>query len=118
MDLDICSKAFNFTPAQVTYQIQHAQAQYGGANIQSSRIMFPNGQIDPWQANGVLTAPNADEPVLMVEGASHHFWTHPSLPSDPAPVRAAREAIWTQVSFLCCFLRMPSLALTLTTVLF
>lgn len=59
--------------------------------------MFPNGQIDPWHANGVLTSPNADEPVLMVEGASHHFWTHPTLPTDPAPVREARETIWTQV---------------------
>lgn len=107
MDLDICSQAFGFTPAQVTYQIQHALAVYGGRNIQSSRIIFPNGQIDPWQANGVLTVPNADEPAFMVEGASHHFWTHPTLPTDPAPVRAARETIWNQVrdwsnSFLSC----------------
>jgi serine protease 16 len=100
VDLDICSQAFGFSPAQVTYQIQHALAIYGGSDIQATRIMFPNGQIDPWQANGVLSSPNEDEPVLMVEGASHHFWTHPTLPTDPAPVRAAREAIWTQVRCL------------------
>jgi hypothetical protein len=98
VDLDICSKAFGVAPKQVVYDIQHALAAYGGSNIQSSRIMFPNGQIDPWQANGVLSSPNADEPTLMVEGASHHFWTHPTLPTDPAPVREAREAIWNQVS--------------------
>ncbi len=98
VDLDLCQQAFGFSPAQVTYNIQHALAIYGGANIQATRIMYPNGQIDPWHANGVLTSPNADEPVLMVAGSSHHFWTHPSLPTDAAPINAARQAIWSQVS--------------------
>lgn len=39
VDLDICSKAFGFTPAQVTYQIQHALAIYGGANIQVTDLL-------------------------------------------------------------------------------
>ena len=98
VDFDVCQQAFGFSPEQVTYQIQHAKAIYGGNKIQGSRIMFTNGQIDPWRANGVAVSPNEEEPVLLVAGASHHFWTHPSLPTDSAPVNAARQAIWTQVS--------------------
>lgn len=98
VDLDICQQAFGFSPDQVTEQINFANTIYGGANIQSSRIMFTNGQIDPWRANGVSVSPNAEEPVLLVAGASHHFWTHPSLPTDAAPVNEARQVIWKQVS--------------------
>jgi serine protease 16 len=97
VDYDICLQAFGVTKQQVDYQIQHTNTVYGGSNIQGTRIMFPNGQIDPWQANGVLTPPNAQEPTLLVEGASHHFWTHPSLPTDPPAVRNARTKIWQQV---------------------
>jgi len=59
--------------------------------------MYTNGQIDPWRALGVSTPPNDSEPTLLVEGASHHFWTHPSLPTDSSEVNAARQAIWDQV---------------------
>ena len=78
-------------------QIAYANAMYGGSDIQATRIMYPNGEIDPWHALGVLSAPNAQEPVLMVEGASHHYWTHPSLPTDSDAVKDARKLIWGQV---------------------
>jgi hypothetical protein len=45
----------------------------------------------------VLEAPNSEEPTLWVVGASHHFWTHPSLPTDSAEVNKARQVIWAQV---------------------
>lgn len=97
IDYDICQQAFSVNSSTVDEQIQFANAQYGGSNIQATRIMYPNGQIDPWHALGVLTAPNAQEPTLMVEGASHHFWTHPSLPTDSEFVVQARQTIWDQV---------------------
>lgn len=97
VDMDICKQAFNITAAEVSKQVQYTNAMYGGLNFQSTRILFPNGQIDPWHALGILTPPNPQEPVLWVKGASHHFWTHPSLPTDSAEVNAAREVIWNQV---------------------
>ena len=62
------------------------------------RIMYPNGEIDPWHALGVLSSPNDGQPILWVPGASHHFWTHPSLPTDSAEVVSARNTIWKQVT--------------------
>ena len=100
VDLDICDKAFSISPAQVNQNIENANTRYGGSkNFQATRVMFPNGQVDPWKAGGVLVSPpgSVEEPVLMVAGASHHFWTHPSLPTDSVEVNAARQAIWSQI---------------------
>lgn len=97
IDYDICLEAFDITADEVDYQITYTNEVYGGSNIQGSRIMFPNGQIDPWHALGVLEEPNPREPVLWVRAASHHFWTHPSLPTDSVYVKAARVQIWNQV---------------------
>lgn len=96
-DYDMCANAFNVTAAQVDAQIAAANDMYGGANIQATRIMYPNGEIDPWRASGVNVSPNEDEPVLFVKGASHHFWTHPSEETDSDYINEARQAIWTQV---------------------
>jgi thymus-specific serine protease len=97
VDYDICLQAFGIPAANVDAQIAYTNQMYGGNRVQGSRIMYPNGEIDPWHALGVLESPNAQEPVLMVQGASHHYWTHPSLPTDSDFVKDARVAIWNQV---------------------
>ena len=99
---DQCEKAFGISPATVAANVNSSNAEYGSDNPGSSRVFFPNGQIDPWHGLGVLTAPThsypaGSDPVLMVAGASHHFWTHPSKPTDTAAIVAARETEWKQV---------------------
>jgi hypothetical protein len=96
-DYELCQVAFGIAASDIDYQINYANTMYGGSNIQSSRIFFVNGEIDPWHANSVLVSPNDQEPTLWVVGASHHFWTHPSKPTDSKEVVDARQAIWNQV---------------------
>jgi hypothetical protein len=96
-DLDLCESAFGIKSEDVYAQITNTQAIYGGRDIQGSRIFFVNGEIDPWHANSVLVPPNLQEPTLWVKGASHHFWTHPSLPTDAPEINEARQKIWSQV---------------------
>ena len=96
-DYDICQTAFNIDSNSVNYNTNFANAMYGGDNPQSSRIFYVNGNIDPWHGLSVLVPPNDKEPTLMVDGASHHYWTHPVLPTDDANIVAAREAIYTQI---------------------
>jgi serine protease 16 len=100
VDLDICAAAFGIPPAAVLSRVGDTNTTYGGRGIQGERILFVNGQIDPWHAASVLTPPpgSREEPTLWVPGASHHFWTHPSLPSDAPAIVQARQAIWAQVS--------------------
>lgn len=100
VDYDICQSAFGISSDEVQAQIANTRSIYGAENIRGSRIMYPNGQIDPWSALGILTTPvgSSEQPTLWVEGASHHFWTHPSKDTDSEFVVEARQAIWTQVS--------------------
>lgn len=97
-DYEMCLRAFAIDKATVDESIKFANLMYGGRTIQGTRIMYPNGEIDPWHSLGVLEAPNSQSPVLMVSAASHHFWTHESKPTDDANVVAAKEAIWAQVT--------------------
>lgn len=97
-DYDICQTAFDISPDSVNYNTKFANSMYGGDNPQSSRIFYVNGIIDPWYGLSVLSPPNDQEPTLMVEGASHHYWTHAAEPTDDENIVAAREAIFKQVS--------------------
>jgi hypothetical protein len=99
-DFAMCEAAFGISSEDVQKQIDAATARYGGENIQATRILYPSGEVDPWNANSVLVSPpnSVDEPTLWVLGASHHFWTHPSLPTDSDDVVQARKVIWNQVT--------------------
>lgn len=57
----------------------------------------PPGNVDPWHGLGVLEAPRESEPVMMIDGASHHFWTHIESEITQPEVQAAKEAIQKQV---------------------
>ena len=69
----------------------------GGDKPGGSCVLYPNGEVDPWHGLSILTAPSPELPVMMVSGASHHAWTHPTLPTDQPSVVAARAAIRKQV---------------------
>merc|ERR1712146_497799 len=58
---------------------------YGADHPNATRIFYPNGDVDPWHGLSKLTA-SPGLPVLMVSGASHHAWTHPSAPTDQKSV--------------------------------
>ena len=69
----------------------------GGDAPRGSRIYFPNGNVDPWSGLGVRYEPGPSEPVLMVEGASHHAWTHPADEIHQDTVADAKAKIQAQV---------------------
>jgi len=94
---DLCEVAFDVTSNQTDKRINWSNQYYGADHIASSRILFVNGEIDPWHALSVLQPLSPDEPALWVEGASHHFWTHIPLPTDLPPINQARQLIAQQV---------------------
>ena len=98
VDYDICQSAFGVSPSSVNRQNKNTFSIFGGNKLQATRVMYPNGQIDPWKALGVLSPPNKEQVTLYVTGASHHYWTHTTLPTDNIFIREARKAIWDQVN--------------------
>lgn len=63
------------------------------------RVLWPQGEVDPWKANGVDAAHLPCGQIgWEVTGASHHAWTHPSDPRDSPALKSARQAIWGNVT--------------------
>jgi len=95
---DLCKFAFNIDGSQTEKRVDFSNLYYGSDQTASSRILFVNGQIDPWHALSVLQSLSAQEPALWVEGASHHAWTHPPQPTDSPQIVAVRQEIMDQVN--------------------
>jgi len=97
--LDMCNRVFQINETKVKTNIANTLDYYGGDHINSTRIGFPNGQIDPWHGLGVLKSVDEKlEPTIWVKGASHHFWTHPENTIVQKTVREAKHEIWKIVS--------------------
>lgn len=98
LDFEICERCFGVDRNDVRDNVQDSLDYYGGWGIESSRIMFVNGEVDPWAMLGVTVEhAGANKPTLWVKGASHHFWTHPVKDTDGYEIVAARDAIYRQV---------------------
>lgn len=50
--------------------IQQTNEEYGGYDIRTTRIVFPNGSIDPWHALGVTQDITSDLPAVFIKGLS------------------------------------------------
>ena len=102
-DMDgFCATDYGISQAQIHASIAQTNAHYGADRPDlvhnASRIYYVNGDVDPWSGLSILPpGHSAALPTLLVEGASHHFWTHPSQPTDSKDVVAARQTIRAQV---------------------
>jgi len=93
-----CKSNFGLDEQATKAAIAESQRHYGALIANASRIMWVNGQVDPWYGLSHLESPGKEQPVLFVKGASHHQWTHPSTAADLPSIVAARAAIRKQVS--------------------
>ena len=41
---------------------------YGGKNLKVTRVVFVNGNIDPWHALGIINDLNKDSPAIFING--------------------------------------------------
>mmetsp|Transcript_4197 Transcript_4197/g.14265 ORF Transcript_4197/g.14265 Transcript_4197/m.14265 type:complete len:97 (-) Transcript_4197:168-458(-) len=58
---------------------------------QASNIIFSNGDLDPWSANGVTSSQSDTVYPLMIEGGAHHLDLMFSNEADPVSVKEARK---------------------------
>jgi len=98
-----CEEQYGIKISDIEDNIEATNEHYGGLTPFGpdgkigSCVLWPNGEVDPWASLSVLESPTAKQPVLSVDGASHHAWTHPSDASDQASVVDARKTIRGQV---------------------
>ena len=92
-----CTTEFGIPAQKVKDNVAYTNAYYGGRTPAGTCLLYPNGEVDPWASQSILKAPSAGISTMMVDGASHHFWTHPTKATDQPSVIAARKAIRSYV---------------------
>eukprot|EP01059_Diplonema_ambulator_P031121 TRINITY_DN5628_c0_g1_i2.p1 TRINITY_DN5628_c0_g1~~TRINITY_DN5628_c0_g1_i2.p1 ORF type:complete len:502 (+),score=157.98 TRINITY_DN5628_c0_g1_i2:98-1603(+) len=95
---EFCQVEFGISSETVQRNVDYTNEYYGGDQPAGDCVLYPNGEVDPWHALSVLKSPSPGIPVMMVPGASHHAWTHPSLPTDQQSVVQARQQIRSYVT--------------------
>jgi len=100
-DMELCRVLFGITPEEVEQNVQETLDWYGGWKIKGTRILFVNGDVDPWAQQAVTpnhASSTAWQPTIWVIGASHHWWTHQVKETDSVEVVKAREVIYETIS--------------------
>lgn len=91
--LDFCSQLFGVAPQRVEGAVNFTNEYYGADHPRASRLLFVNGNIDPWHALSVLRNQSRSELAILINGTSHCANMNPSRPSDPLPLVRARQRI-------------------------
>lgn len=96
-DFEICEQAFGVDREQVVANVAKSLKHYGGWNMEASRILSVNGDVDPWSMLALTNDRGDGLPTHWVKGASHHFWTHKVKETDGQEVKDARDIIYLKV---------------------
>ncbi|CAJ1434362.1 unnamed protein product [Effrenium voratum] len=95
--LDMCETLFGIPPDEVRKNIERTNQFYGGKDFPNgSRVVFTNGEVDPWHALSLLVSPRPDIDTIYVEGASHCEWMQ-EWKGMPQQIRNAKQAIQNKV---------------------
>ena len=104
-DMDgFCQSDYGISRAEINASIAKTNAHYGADRPDlvhnATRIYYVNGDVDPWSGLSILPPGHTEQlPTLEVSGASHHFWTHPSKPTDAKDIVMARLMIRSQGTY-------------------
>lgn len=63
-----CADFYNVSAEQLAEAVAQTNEYYGAYNIRSSRIVFPNGSIDPWHMLGITHNISAVLPAIFING--------------------------------------------------
>lgn len=63
-----CADFYNVSAKQLAEAVAQTNEYYGAYNIRSSRIVFPNGSIDPWHVLGITRNISNVLPAVFIKG--------------------------------------------------
>ncbi|GAB6029846.1 Thymus-specific serine protease [Chamberlinius hualienensis] len=93
---DIYGAKFNATLLQKG--VDQTNTDYGGYNISVTKVIFPNGSVDPWHALGVLQDISNEAKAVYIQGTAHCADMYPSSPNDPPQLVQARDTIRQEIT--------------------
>ncbi|KAM4589491.1 thymus-specific serine protease isoform 1-T1 [Fundulus diaphanus] len=89
-----CASFYNISAEEVAEAVAQTNEYYGGYEIRSSRIVFPNGSIDPWHALGITQDITAELPAVFIKGTAHCANMYPARSQDLPQLSEARDRIF------------------------
>eukprot|EP00081_Caenorhabditis_elegans_P018341 NP_498759.2 Putative serine protease K12H4.7 [Caenorhabditis elegans] len=72
--IDECTAIYGaaYNSQEVQTSVDYTNQYYGGRdNLNTDRILLPNGDIDPWHALGKLTSSNSNIVPVVINGTAH-----------------------------------------------
>ncbi|KAI4898011.1 hypothetical protein NFI96_017490 [Prochilodus magdalenae] len=91
--LQQCTDIYNLN-LSVADAVQQTNEEYGGYDIRTTRIVFPNGSVDPWHALGVITNITDELPAVFIKGTAHCANMYPARAEDLPQLTSARDQIF------------------------
>ncbi|KAM9853549.1 thymus-specific serine protease [Aulostomus maculatus] len=88
-----CADYYNISAEEVLEAVAQTNEYYGSYDIHSSRIVFPNGSIDPWHALGITQDISPDLPAVFIKGTAHCANMYPASSQDQAELVRARDHV-------------------------
>ncbi|KAM9249327.1 putative serine protease K12H4.7 [Dugong dugon] len=67
---------------------------YGGFNVTGSKIIFPNGSVDPWNTLGITVDISKDLPAVFIKGGGHCADMYQQINIGSAELTQAQEKIF------------------------
>ncbi|XP_012936810.1 putative serine protease K12H4.7 [Aplysia californica] len=86
-----------FIKTLVSRDIVRSNEDYAGLGPKMSRVVFPNGSIDPWHALGVLKDIGPDAKAIFINGTSHCENMGSPSPNDSPQLKQARAEIRSSI---------------------
>lgn len=94
--IDECTAIYGaaYNSQEVATAVSYTNQYYGGRdNLNTGRILLPNGDIDPWHALGKLTSNNADIVPVVINGTAHCADMYGASSHDSIYLTNARQKI-------------------------
>ncbi|XP_065175160.1 putative serine protease K12H4.7 [Sycon ciliatum] len=94
--VQLCEDVFGVNASGLANYIRWSNQNYGSLHLKGSRIVFPNGNIDPWHALSVLPDTidlGTNVVPVLIDGTAHCANMYPSREDDLPSLVAARETI-------------------------
>ncbi|XP_055988093.1 thymus-specific serine protease [Sorex fumeus] len=95
--LELCEQVFGLFLSSVALAVARTNAFYGGQTPGASRVLFVNGDTDPWHVLSVTQNLGATESALLIPNGSHCLDMAPERSSDSPSLRLGRQTIVQQL---------------------
>ncbi|CAL8295962.1 unnamed protein product [Merluccius merluccius] len=89
-----CAQFYNVSTETLMEAVAQTNEYYGGYDIRTTRIVFPNGSIDPWHALGVTQDISPELPAIFITGTAHCANMYPARGQDLPQLAQARDHIF------------------------